>query len=659
MPLVGDKPPIRVGQLPTDGHGRQTEHSMRQTCREIIVYVASAALLVAIMVWFTPSGAVRSNGAVETPAVLPLDQASEPNSAVQRLVNRDPQVHPVSNLVPLVAVPTHAVGQVGTDVLRVVSVTQSGKTWIPNGEPIVLLDRKTVAIRCTTNPSKQPTAATPATIVADGNFWVVSFQPTGTGTRQTVDISVDSQTVPVELDVPAQTTAPSILSYTNQSLGSPVSPIATSNSVYGQFVKLRGNAHPGTKLTFVVFDHQAGSYLGEAEGGAEAGTDGVWEAELKLPKRATTFQGAIYARSLSANGQFVVSSSPFVYEVQPSEKILEGAPSDLAAVSPYRTLASGAATYKTPVFNVTGKVKGTAAELRDCRINLYNADTGGNVGGPAIVNPTDGIWTATANVKRAGNFKIVAKSILGNSESDASLPIVVRVGSQNPKVDKVDPTNLAFSPAHKTIVVRFDKTAEIDFEPLPAALDGSTTSYALRASSYTLRNSKKESIPLEEKIAPNRGDNSVTLVATKEIPPEVYNLEVSEKIRDIYGNEMGELTVERLFMPVESETPSVIPGIPGPTGPYVPFPEFTKPRPPTNGFNPSDHVESRVSRLYYYRDAHRVAQIVNRNVKSYNRAAVDMQRQLADKSPKLPIKQPRPGKKQSVRPSRRLARHAK
>ncbi len=66
------------------------------------------------------------------------------------------------------------------------------------------------------------------------------------------------------------------------------------------------------------------------------------------------------------------------------------------------------------------------------------------------------------------------------------------------------------------------------------------------------------------------------------------------------------------------------------TGPNVEFPEYTDPRPSTNGFNPSDKVVSRVARLYYNRDAHRVAQLINRDARSYNRQAVTQQQQLAD-----------------------------
>lgn len=111
-------------------------------------------------------------------------------------------------------------------------------------------------------------------------------------------------------------------------------------------------------------------------------------------------------------------------------------------------------------------------------------------------------------------------------------------------------------------------------------------------------------------------------------------------IQDLYGNYLNATEANRagsefvinILKPVGDDLPSESPGLRGFSGPYVTFPEFTEPRKSTDGFNPSDHVETRVSRLYYFRDAARVAQIINRKSKSYNRAAVDMRRQLADKA---------------------------
>ncbi len=70
-------------------------------------------------------------------------------------------------------------------------------------------------------------------------------------------------------------------------------------------------------------------------------------------------------------------------------------------------------------------------------------------------------------------------------------------------------------------------------------------------------------------------------------------------------------------------------------GEHVEFPPYTPPKPqiiPPEGFNPGDFVETRVARLYYYRDAHRVAQIINRNIRSYNQAAVTQAERRAENS---------------------------
>lgn len=68
-------------------------------------------------------------------------------------------------------------------------------------------------------------------------------------------------------------------------------------------------------------------------------------------------------------------------------------------------------------------------------------------------------------------------------------------------------------------------------------------------------------------------------------------------------------------------------------GERIEFPEFApmKAQQDTE-FNPSARIETRVVRLYYFRDAHRVAELINRTVRSYNRAAVDQAERLAQKA---------------------------
>ncbi|MCI0700432.1 MAG: hypothetical protein L0241_05065, partial [Planctomycetia bacterium] len=111
-------------------------------------------------------------------------------------------------------------------------------------------------------------------------------------------------------------------------------------------------------------------------------------------------------------------------------------------------------------------------------------------------------------------------------------------------------------------------------------------------------------------------------------------------LTDVYGNPpvktLGEGTVAAyqtvLFtQQVDQPLPSQTVGVTLQTGKAIAFPEYVKFRVSPDGFNPADRVETRVVRLYYFRDAHRVAQIVNRTVKSYNAASVDVRRRAADR----------------------------
>ncbi len=135
--------------------------------------------------------------------------------------------------------------------------------------------------------------------------------------------------------------------------------------------------------------------------------------------------------------------------------------------------------------------------------------------------------------------------------------------------------------------------------------------------------------------------NTVILTASP-VKPGSYTVRVSKSVKDVYGNDVLVLpglksdtaAYETVLYTatVDTPQPSQTAGVTLQTGPNVTFPEYTKYREVPDGFNPSDRVETRVVRLYYTRDAHRVAQIINRDVKSYNVAAVDVRRRAADRA---------------------------
>jgi hypothetical protein len=115
-----------------------------------------------------------------------------------------------------------------------------------------------------------------------------------------------------------------------------------------------------------------------------------------------------------------------------------------------------------------------------------------------------------------------------------------------------------------------------------------------------------------------------------------------EDLKDEYGNKLegsngkaGELFTAILGAPAGGANryaDPLVPGVIAGRAPVVEYPSVIPARDQPKGFNPNDRVETRVARLYFYRDAHRVAQILNRRAQSYGRQDVSYRRQLADQA---------------------------
>lgn len=139
-----------------------------------------------------------------------------------------------------------------------------------------------------------------------------------------------------------------------------------------------------------------------------------------------------------------------------------------------------------------------------------------------------------------------------------------------------------------------------------------------------------------EEIKYNAADNSLvfTYPASNVLAGDYVFQFNGESITDRFGNTLADFEKRFGRTPgqyTENALPGrVMPGIHGATGEYVSYQEFGPPREVPDGFNPNDKVETRVARLYFYRDAHRVAQIINRKVESHNRHGVSVTRQLAE-----------------------------
>jgi predicted nucleic acid-binding Zn-ribbon protein len=108
-----------------------------------------------------------------------------------------------------------------------------------------------------------------------------------------------------------------------------------------------------------------------------------------------------------------------------------------------------------------------------------------------------------------------------------------------------------------------------------------------------------------------------------------YRVTALKTLEDKAGNSAG-----RISSTEKDRTQSLVVSrvIYGPAEEAIDFPQYTRrSRSSRNSdFNPGNHVETRVVRLYYQRDAYRVARIVNRDIKQLNRGGVDNARRIAD-----------------------------
>lgn len=236
-------------------------------------------------------------------------------------------------------------------------------------------------------------------------------------------------------------------------------------------------------------------------------------------------------------------------------------------------------------------------------------------------------WSADVTLPYdRGTHQIVAAWITGGIRQPDSNAVTIQVKTAGARIVAVEPRNFAATPNAYAVTLSFDT-------PIQPSVETAINTSGQKIIALRPRDAARTPAALIDTSPAMLSEDKKSLTLQfKPFGPDDYLLTIDRsKIDDVFGNRLEGSNEFELFKPVGDAVTGPSPGIPGPTGPYVPFPEYTPPRPPTNGFNPSDHVETRVSRLYFYRDAHRVAQIVNRDAKSYNRAAVDMQRQLADK----------------------------
>lgn len=223
-----------------------------------------------------------------------------------------------------------------------------------------------------------------------------------------------------------------------------------------------------------------------------------------------------------------------------------------------------------------------------------------------------------AEIAEDGDYLLSAAFVCGNFRGPLATPIAISRLTTPPKVIRVEPENFQFNPLETKIVVTFDEEHPLKGEDFNSTKENYVTIGKIGGDLVTLKS-----------IAYDQSKNALVIELGAPLTPGKYQLTLKSGITDLHGVALKEVTKE-LIQPGAGTV--VGEGLPSTSGPFVRFHEYTKPRSQPEGFNPADRVETRVARLYYYRDAHRVAQIINRNARSWNRQGADMARQQADKA---------------------------
>ena len=316
-------------------------------------------------------------------------------------------------------------------------------------------------------------------------------------------------------------------------------------------------------------------------------------------------------------------------------------------------LNSGAYFTKNPELNVTISVP-LEREARG-EIAVFSRDANGVQSADPVHVFAEDAWKKAGGVSmplagagaKSASVSLLFQLFQGETPRGSSPPLRIEYRSQPPSVKQVDASDFENSVAGNRVRIQFTDTCPLDAK------------HAEAKTTYTLDYKGVDDLKTPPSIKDadySPASNSVELTFANASTPGPYVLtiksmvpgaEANTGIKDILDNPLDASTTgigrEATFSltkrtgPPASAAPPEPPitesrGVNGGRAPHVEFKEFERRTEIGDGFNPSDKVVTRVARLYYFRDAHRVAQIVNRTAMSYNKANVEMNQQWADRS---------------------------
>jgi hypothetical protein len=422
-------------------------------------------------------------------------------------------------------------------------------------------------------------------------------------------------------------------------------------TIYGTYLRLLGQdapiGDPGD-LGFYVYAQEGNDFVfktpvPDSKTSPNAATR-TWDATMTLPDLTLGTPARLFVVAKGPSDQrfskkVVIQRAPIAFELGKTPTI-----EAIYLPGPDPTNPATNATKVDPIqdparpnYQVGSRTLlfGGSGAKKDTRVLIYIDGLTAPFAKSAVLK-ADGPWQTALSAPIPDSATHTARATMSQGDEEKQFSpqtATFQVSTDGPTIDSVGVTSPGPALGLQALVVRF-KGNTLD------------TNTAKSASNYALQPSNGTGVydtNVSSAVTPDSVDfadktNTVTL-QFKSLKPDEYRLSVKSLskdapngLKDVYGNPVAP-PLTKVVSKSPDEGGETVDAIPKPEkAPNAVFPEWNKPRPPTNGFNESDHVDTRVCRLYYYRDARRVAEIINRDLKSYNQAAVDTRRRLAEKA---------------------------
>lgn len=436
------------------------------------------------------------------------------------------------------------------------------------------------------------------------------------------------------IQLPA-TPAPTLLAVSNNRFGEfQQLPLPANVNVYDGYLRLKGTAPAAlavSTLRAVVDNANSKTFLREIPITVTAGNGVNWEGEVALP---------------------VTELKPGIGNLQVRWQGLDGS---IAFSNGVTFSAAGSATPTIKIMKTSAEPNGSPTSRFRTQEAYVTYEATGVISDFAVAAFLNGSKTPITS-------KLMPKSpdeIHFSLPDDGKYAIQVGVFQGNKLVGALSPANtvelrsdgpvplkaeaIATSPTSTSGIVRitFDPKSPLDLSTLDKA------QFVVKRLGIAAAN------PAEIGSLDFNADANTVDLRIQDLIADNYEVAISrnlngKSIADVFGNVLGakrdpmaaqktefRLAFTRTFgvsgTPALADVPlTQFRGITGVTGENAVYPEYTKQREQPEGFNPSDKVVTRIARLYYFRDAHRVVQLLNREARSFKRQAVDQQQQLAD-----------------------------